>query len=104
MIRGVAGVFFGLLGYAGTFIVSFLRARTSLALENLALRSQVAKGHLEQLLREFIEEYYHPARPHQGLDGETPLGIHRNVPPRPTKLVSTPVCGGLHHTYARVAA
>ena len=41
-VRGVAGTFFGLLGYAGTFILTFLRQRTSLALELLALRSQLA--------------------------------------------------------------
>jgi hypothetical protein len=64
----------------------------------------LGKSHLEKLLREFIEEYYHPARPHQGLQGETPAGVHRDVPPGPTKLVSTPVCGGLHHKYTRVAA
>ena len=27
--------------------------------------------HLKRLLKEFIEEYYHRARPHQGLHGET---------------------------------
>ena len=27
----------------------------------------LGQGHLERLLREFIEQYYHPARPHQGL-------------------------------------
>jgi hypothetical protein len=64
----------------------------------------LGKSHLEKLLREFIEDYYHPARPHQSLQGETPLNIHRDVPPGPTKLVSTPICGGLHHKYARVAA
>jgi len=44
--------------------------------------------------------------PHQGLDGGTPT-------PRPkadapitglTKLISTPILGGLHHRYQRVAA
>ena len=63
-------------------------------------------GHLERLLREFIETYYHPARPHQGLDGDTPI-------PQPTadasiagstRLISTPILGGLHHRYQRVAA
>ena len=37
----------------------------------------LGQGHLERLLREFIEQYYHPARPHQGLDGDTPLGRSR---------------------------
>jgi transposase InsO family protein len=29
--------------------------------------------HLKRLLEEFIEEYYHLARPHQGLNGEAPV-------------------------------
>ncbi|MCJ7751241.1 MAG: integrase core domain-containing protein [Armatimonadetes bacterium] len=57
--------------------------------------------HLERLLKEFIADYYHPARPHQGLSGETPL-----PQPLPGKgeIVSVPVLGGLHHRYLRLAA
>jgi transposase InsO family protein len=29
--------------------------------------------HLERLLRQYLEQYYHVARPHQGLKGETPI-------------------------------
>ena len=62
------------------------------------------QDHLERLLREFIEEYYHPARPHQGLDGDTPVA-HKSEPIwGPTKLVSIAVVGGLHHRYVRKAA
>jgi putative transposase len=61
--------------------------------------------HLELLLTEFIEDYYHTARPHQGLDGETPFSSDKAAPVSgPTKLVSIPVVGGLHHRYRRVAA
>jgi len=65
----------------------------------------LGQGHLERLLREFIEEYYHVERPHQGLDGDTP--ISQTKQPRisgPSKLISIPVLGGLHHRYIRVAA
>jgi hypothetical protein len=31
------------------------------------------RGHLERLLKKFVEEYFHPARPHQGLEGDTPI-------------------------------
>jgi hypothetical protein len=65
----------------------------------------LSHGHLERLLQEFIKEYYHVARPHQGLDGGTP--IPHTTPPEisgPSKLVSIPVLGGLHHRYVRVAA
>ena len=64
-----------------------------------------AKAQLERLLREFIEEYYHVARPHQDLGGETP--IPTESPPEfdsPTDLVAVPILGGLHHRYIRVAA
>jgi transposase InsO family protein len=63
------------------------------------------EAHLERLLREFIDEYYHVARPHQGLGGDTP--IPTESPPGidgPTKLVATPILEGLHHKYHRVAA
>jgi putative transposase len=61
--------------------------------------------HLTRLLREFIDEYYHIARPHNGLDGETPFVIEKPEPVREVSgLVSIPVAGGLHHPYIRVAA
>ncbi len=64
----------------------------------------LSQSHLERLLQEFIEDYYHIARPHQGLDGDTP--ISQTKQPQisgPSKLISIPVLGGLHHsllTYA----
>ena len=66
----------------------------------------LGQGHLEQMLQEFIEEYYHPARPHQGLHGDTPIPQPKADAPitGPTKLISTPILGGLHHRYQRVAA
>ncbi|MBA7670767.1 hypothetical protein ES703_78914 [subsurface metagenome] len=63
------------------------------------------QGHLERLLREFIEDYYHTARPHQGLAGDTPVSqIKQPQISGPSKLISIPVLGGLHHRYVRVAA
>ena len=63
------------------------------------------QNHLQRLLTEFIEEHYHVARPHQGSGGDTPIPTKR--PPDidgPTRLVATPILGGLHHKYVRVAA
>ncbi len=63
----------------------------------------VSQLHLERLLREYLEQYYHVARPHQGLKGETP--IEEYEPPIGTgELISVPVLGGLHHRYYRAAA
>ena len=65
----------------------------------------LSQRHLERLLREFIEDYYHIARPHQGLNGDTPVSqIKRPQILGPSKLISVPVLGGLHHRYVRVAA
>lgn len=64
-----------------------------------------SEAHLERLLREFIEEYYHVARPRQGSGGDTPIAT--GSPPDiagSTKLVAIPMLGGLHHKYTRVAA
>jgi len=56
--------------------------------------------HLEQLLTEFIEEYYHTARPHQGLNGDTPVPQEKPFEiTGSSRLVSIPILGGLHHRY-----
>jgi transposase InsO family protein len=61
--------------------------------------------HLNRLLREYIEQYYHANRPHQGLKGDTPVSTKKpDVVDGSIKLISFPVCGGLHHRYERVAA
>jgi len=64
------------------------------------------RPHLERLLREFIEDYYHVARPHQRLDADSPIAQPKADAPviGPTKLTSTPILSGLHHRYQRVAA
>ena len=57
----------------------------------------LTERHLNRLLSEYIEQYYHCARPHQGLDGDTPIPIQKPaVVDRPVKLLSFPICGGLH--------
>ena len=65
----------------------------------------LSEEHLKGLLKEFIEEYYHIARPHQELDGNTPCPSARpEAGTGASRLVSIPVVGGLHHRYVRVAA
>jgi len=65
----------------------------------------LSQRHCERLLREFIHDYCHVARPHQGLDGETPIPRERGPTiDGATKLVSIPVLGALHHRYERLAA
>ena len=63
------------------------------------------EGHLKRLPKEFIEEYYQLARPHQGLNGDTPVPSAKpESAADASRLVSIPVVGGLHHRYIRVAA
>jgi transposase InsO family protein len=67
----------------------------------------LGERHLGRLLREFVDDYYHPERPHQGvgLDGDAP--IHRpvaNATEGNSRIISKPILGGLHHRYRRVAA
>ena len=62
-----------------------------------------SQSHLERLLREFIEEYYHTARPHQGLNSNTPVSqIQQPKISGPGKLISIPVLGGLQHRYVHI--
>ena len=65
----------------------------------------LSEAHLKRLLKEYIEEYYHIARPHHGLGCKTPFPS--DMPEQvkePSRLVSIPVAGGLHHRYIRAAA
>ena len=63
------------------------------------------EGHLKRLLKEFIEDNYHRARPHQGLDGDPPIPAAKLEPMSgASRLVSIPVVGGLHHRCVREAA
>jgi putative transposase len=65
----------------------------------------LSEKHLQCLLTEFIEDYYHVARPHQGLNGETPIPHKKPAQlSKLYKLISIPVVGGLHHRYYRIAA
>ena len=61
------------------------------------------EAHLERLLKEYIEEFYHLHRPHQGLEGQTPEPSPRSLQP-PSSVIAIPVLGGLHHHYVPVAA
>jgi putative transposase len=80
--------------YIGRFIGTLRRE----LLDHVIVLNQ---AHLERLLKEFIQDYYHIARPHQGLSGDTPV---LQAPPGEGELVSVPVLGGLHHRYHRAAA
>jgi len=84
------------------FVERFIGTLRRELLDHVIVLSQ---GHLERLLHAFINEYYHVARPHQGLEGDSPMP-HAKPPDisGPGKLVSIPVLGGLHHRYVRVAA
>ena len=58
--------------------------------------------HLRRILSEFIDDYYNTTRPHLSLNRNSP--IPRQIdPPVNGRIVSTPILGGLHHRYHRVA-
>jgi putative transposase len=64
----------------------------------------LSTAHLQRVLRDYVA-YYNEARPHQGIGQRVP------VPPdlrglsfgNGGRIVATPVLGGLHHAYQRVA-
>ena len=59
------------------------------------------EAHLIRVLGEYLK-YYHSDRPHQSLDGNSP--VPRSVePPDQGRVVAEPVLGGLHHRYRRAA-
>jgi transposase InsO family protein len=61
------------------------------------------RRHLKRILREYLEDYYHPARTHLSLGRDSPFP--REVePPDMGAITELPVLGGLHHLYTRRAA
>jgi hypothetical protein len=58
--------------------------------------------HLRWLLRDYLA-YYHSVRSHLSLDKDAPepRGVERSDLGR---IVETPMVGGLHHRYSRLAA
>jgi putative transposase len=59
------------------------------------------RNQLYRLVTEFIH-YYNLSRPHQGIDQRIPARFDQNYHRQSGRIASTPVLGGLHHSYARV--
>jgi len=64
----------------------------------------LGEAHLRRALRTYIT-YFNGSRPHQGIAQQVPGGVSlaHGVPGSSGPIVATPVLGGLHHTYQRVA-
>jgi transposase InsO family protein len=58
------------------------------------------QAHLRRTLKRYLD-FYHHARPHQGLDQRLPFPYPLDAYPPTGKVVATPVLNGLHHTYSR---
>ena len=58
----------------------------------------LGEAHPRRALRAYVA-YFNHARPHQGIDQQVPAGVAGSS----GSLVATPVLGGLHPAYQRVA-
>jgi len=58
--------------------------------------------HLRRILSEFID-YYNTTRPHLSLNRNSPIPRKIDPPSNGNKIVSTPILGGSHYRYHRVA-
>lgn len=89
-------------GWQSPYIERFIGTLRAELLNHVIILNE---QHLRRFLADFVEKYYHIGRPHQGLKRETPLPQKAPLPfRRPSRLISIPVVGGLHHRYLRVAA
>jgi putative transposase len=65
----------------------------------------INEKHLRYLLREFITNYYNPARTHQGINCETPIPTAK-LPEsdiQETFLIKEPILNGLYHSYKKAS-
>jgi hypothetical protein len=63
--------------------------------------------HLHQLLREYIDEYYHPVRTHSSLGHRSPVidpSVEKSQLLPDSLLESKPILSGLYHNYQSKAA
>jgi len=65
----------------------------------------LGEAHLRRVLRAYVT-YFTSSRPHQGIEQQVPAGVAptRRVAGTNGSIVATPVLGGLHHAYQRVAS
>ena len=56
--------------WQNSFVERYIGTLRRALLDHVTVLNQ---SHLERLLKELIKEYYHQARPHQGLEGDTPI-------------------------------
>jgi transposase InsO family protein len=58
--------------------------------------------HLNRVVREYAD-YFNHSRPHQGIGQRIPARYGESNPAQPGRIIATPMLGGLHHSYSRVA-
>jgi transposase InsO family protein len=58
---------------------------------------------LGRVVKEYAA-YLDRSRPHQGIGQRIPARYAESNPPQPGRVIATPVLGGLHHDYSRVAS
>ena len=61
--------------------------------------------HLQKMLNGYIHKFYNTHRTHQGINCKTPIPHekHKPIKLKETVLNSTPILGGIYHTYTRAA-
>ncbi len=60
------------------------------------------RNHLSRIVKEYVD-YYNRSRPHQGIGQRIPARFGESNPAQSGRIIATPVLGGLHHDYSRVA-
>ena len=77
----------------------------TLRVECLHYMIPITARHLQWILDEYVKKYYNPQRPHQGLDGQTPIPFPTYLPTKAktTKLAGEPVLHGLYHRYRKIS-
>ena len=64
-----------------------------------SIRDLFQRDQLHRLVTEFVN-YYNHSSPRQGIEQRIPGRFDLNYHPQSGRVVSTPVLGGLHHSYA----
>jgi putative transposase len=81
---------------ANAFAERWIRTVREECLDHILILNEV---HLHNVLREYVEDYYNPARPHQGISQSMPLP--RGQPVRSGAVQKRRVLGGIIHDYYR---